>query len=102
LVFTNPAACIEIEAEQTKSKIGRPASVAFLFPTSLRSVRRRSRNMSRYPIVLKDYGIVAYFARGFRYNEQALVYSGLLARNAALTSEIAGFIAVYRLKDRPQ
>ena len=40
---------------------------------------RKSRNMSRYPIVLKDYGIVAYFARGFRYNEQALVYSGLLA-----------------------
>jgi len=35
--------------------------------------------MSRYPIVLKDYGIVAYFAAGFRYNEQALVYSGLLA-----------------------
>ena len=40
---------------------------------------RLSRNMSCYPIVLKDYGIVAYFARGFRYNEQALVYSGLLA-----------------------
>jgi hypothetical protein len=37
----------------------------------------KSRNMSRYPMVLKDYGIVAYFARGFRYNEQALVYSGL-------------------------
>jgi len=39
----------------------------------------KSRNMSRYPIVLKDYGIPSYFAAGFRYNEQALVYSGLLA-----------------------
>lgn len=35
--------------------------------------------MSRYPIVLKDYGIPSYFAPGFRYNKQALVYSGLLA-----------------------
>ena len=64
--------------------------------------RSKSRNMSRYPIVLKDYGIVAYFARGFRYNEQALVYSGLLAGNAALASENAAFTAAYRLKDRPQ
>ena len=64
--------------------------------------RERSRNMSRYPIVLKDYGIVAYFARGFRYNEQALVYSGLLACNAGLASENAAFTAAYRLKDRPQ
>jgi hypothetical protein len=62
----------------------------------------KSRNMSCYPIVLKDYGIVAYFAPGFRYNEQALVYSGLLARNAALASENAAFGAAYRLKDRPQ
>ena len=61
-----------------------------------------SRNMSRYPIVLKDYGIVAYFARGFRYNEQALVYSGLLACNAGLASRNAAFTAAYRLKDRPQ
>ena len=61
-----------------------------------------SRNMSRYPIVLKDYGIVAYFARGFRYNEQALVYSGLLACNAGLASENAAFTAAYGLKDRPQ
>jgi len=53
---------------------------------------------------------VAYFARGFRYNEQALVYSGLLACNAGSLSESAVFIAtfaaaftaVYRLKDRPQ
>src|SRR5579864_2969209 len=43
-----------------------------------RDGRKRSRNMSRYPIVLKDYGIPSYFAAGFRYNEQALVYSGLL------------------------
>jgi hypothetical protein len=61
-----------------------------------------SRNMARYPIVLKDYGIVAYFARGFRYNEQALVYSGLLACNAGLASENAAFTAAYGLKDRPQ
>jgi hypothetical protein len=61
-----------------------------------------SRNMSCYPIVLKDYGIVAYFARGFRYNEQALVYSGLLACNAGLTNENAAFTAAYGLKDRPQ
>lgn len=51
----------------------------------------KSRNMSRYPIVLKDYGIVAYFVPGIRYNEQALVYSGLLACNAALASENAAF-----------
>ena len=62
----------------------------------------KSRNMSRYPMVLKDYGIVAYFARGFRYNEQALVYSGLLACNAGLASENAAFTAAYGLKDRPQ
>src|SRR3954452_20983034 len=74
----------------------------------------KSRNMSRYPIVLKDYGIVAYFARGFRYNEQALVYSGLLACNAGSPSEgaaftatitasfSAAFTAAYGLKDRPQ
>src|SRR6478736_945983 len=61
-----------------------------------------SRNMARYPIVLKDYGIVAYFARGFRYNKQALVYSGLLACNAGLASENAAFTAAYGLKDRPQ
>jgi len=61
-----------------------------------------SRNMARYPIVLKDYGIVAYFARGFRYNEQALVYSGLLACNAGLASENAAFTAAYGLEDRPQ
>ena len=62
----------------------------------------KSRNMSCYPMGLKDYGIVAYFARGFRYNEQALVYSGLLACNAGLASENAAFTAAYGLKDRPQ
>ena len=62
----------------------------------------KSRNMSRYPMVLKDYGIVAYFARRFRYNEQALVYSGLLACNAGLASRNAAFTAAYGLKDRPQ
>ena len=49
--------------------------------------------MSRYPIVLKDYGIVAYFVPGFRYNEQALVYSGLLACNAGLASKHAAYAA---------
>ena len=58
--------------------------------------------MSRYPIVLKDYGIQSYFVPGFRYNEQALVYSGLLACNAALASENAPFTAAYGLKDRTQ
>ena len=61
----------------------------------------KSRNMSRYPIVLKDYGFPSYFAPGFRYNEQALVYSGLSACNAALASENAAFTAAYGLKDRP-
>src|SRR6185437_10542121 len=92
-VFANPAACIEIEAEQTKS-IGRKNKKNKKLETGkrqrreTRSVQRRSRNMSRYPIVLNDYGIVAYFARGFRYNEQALVYSGLLACNAGLPAEM--------------
>jgi hypothetical protein len=58
----------------------------------------KSRNMARYPIVLKDYGFPSYFARGFRYNEQALVYSGLLACSSAFASENAAF----RLKDRTQ
>ena len=45
----------------------------------IQQLASKSRNMSRYPIVLKDYGFPSYFAPGFRYNEQALVYSGLLA-----------------------
>jgi hypothetical protein len=47
-------------------------------------------------MVRKDYGIVAYFVPGFRYNEQALVYSGLLACNAGLASKHAGYRACYR------
>jgi hypothetical protein len=60
-----------------------------------RSIRmtKKSRNMSRYPIVLKDYGIPSYFVRRFRYNEQALVYSGLLACNAGLASKHAAYAA---------
>ena len=63
--------------------------------------------MSRYPIVLKDYGIPSYFVRGFRYNEQALVYSGLLAERripAALAGQNAAFAgknAAFQPEDRP-
>ena len=39
--------------------------------------------MSRYPMVLKDYGIPSYFVPRASYNKQALVYSGLLACGAA-------------------
>jgi hypothetical protein len=60
----------------------------------------KSRNMSRYPIVLKDYGIVAYFAPGFRYNEQALVYSGLLA-DRGIPAALAGENAAFQPEDRP-
>jgi hypothetical protein len=67
---TDPAACIEIR-RLSKQKQARSAENE--------DGRKRSRNMSRYPIVLKDYGFPSYFAPGFRYNEQALVYSGLLA-----------------------
>lgn len=56
-----------------------------------------SRNMSRYPIVLKDYGIPSYFVPRASYNKQALVYSGLLACGAHTTRENAA----YGLKDRP-
>ena len=58
----------------------------------------KSRNMACYPMVLKDYGFPSYFARRFRYNEQALVYSELLACSSAFASENAAF----RLKDRTQ
>ena len=60
----------------------------------------KSRNMSRYPIVLKDYGIPSYFARGFRYNEQALVYSGLLAERR-IPAALAGENAAFQPEDRP-
>jgi hypothetical protein len=56
-----------------------------------------NRNMSRYPIVLKDYVFPSYFAERFRYNGQALVYSGLLACGATFACESAAL----RLKDRP-
>jgi hypothetical protein len=59
---------------------------------------RASRNMSRYPIVLKDYGIRSYFVPRVRYNKQALVYSGLLAGSAAFNCESAAC----GLKDRTQ
>jgi hypothetical protein len=60
--------------------------------------KNMSRNMARYPMVLKDYGFPSYFVRRFRYNEQALVYSELLACSSAFASENAAF----RLKDRTQ
>jgi hypothetical protein len=41
-----------------------------------------ARNMARYPIVRKYYAFAANFPRLFRYNELALVYSGLLAKIA--------------------
>jgi len=62
--------------------------------------RKRSRNMSRYPIVLKDYGFPSYFAPGFRYNEQALVYSGLLA-DRGIPAALAGENAAFQPEDRP-
>jgi hypothetical protein len=39
-------------------------------------------NMARYPIVRKYYVFAANFPRLFRYNDLALVYSGLLAKTA--------------------
>jgi hypothetical protein len=54
--------------------------------------------MARYPIVRKDDVFPAKFAQEFIYNEQALVYSGLLAEIAAFRSGSA----VLRPKDRPQ
>jgi hypothetical protein len=39
--------------------------------------------MLNHPMVQKDYVFTPNFAPRFRYNEQALVYSGLLARNTA-------------------
>lgn len=46
--------------------------------------------MLNHPMVPKDYVFTANFAREFRYNEQALVYSGLLARNTAFSGGNAG------------
>ena len=50
-----------------------------------------ARNMACYPIVLKYYAFAANFPRLFRYNDLALVYSGLLAGTRCLW-----------LKDRPK
>jgi hypothetical protein len=41
-------------------------------------------------MVPKDYVFAANFAQQFRYNEQALVYSGLLARNTAFSGGNGG------------
>jgi hypothetical protein len=49
-------------------------------------------------MVRKYYGFPANFAPEFIYNEQALVYSGLLAEIAAFRSGSA----VLKPKDRPQ
>ena len=43
-----------------------------------------ARYMSGHPIVLKYYAIAANFPRLFRYNDVALVYSGLLAGTRCL------------------
>ena len=58
----------------------------------------KSRNMARYPMVLKDYDFAAKFVPQVRYNEQALVYSELLACSSAFARESAA----YGLKDRTQ
>jgi hypothetical protein len=43
--------------------------------------------MPRHPMVRKYYVFPSNFARRFRYNEQALVYSGLLAGSAVFAAE---------------
>jgi len=76
--------------------------------------------MLNHPIVRKDYVFAANFAREIRYNEQALVYSGLLAESAVLAArryecllhphgdaamigrDFGNFSAAFRPKDRPQ
>jgi hypothetical protein len=45
-------------------------------------------------MVLKDDAFPANFAQVSRYNEQALVYSGLLAGNAALASFCLLFLQI--------
>ena len=47
------------------------------------------RNMLNHPVVLKVYVFTPNFAREFRYNERALVYSGLLAARADFTGGTA-------------
>jgi hypothetical protein len=46
--------------------------------------------MLNHPMVQKDYVFTPNFAWEFRYNERALVYSGLLARNTAFADDGAG------------
>jgi hypothetical protein len=50
------------------------------------------RNMPRHPLVPKDYAFMPNFARDFRYTEQALVYSGLLAGSAAFAGGSVAFV----------
>jgi len=58
----------------------------------------KSRNMARYPMVRKDYGFPSKFVPRASYNEQALVYSELLACGAAFPRKNAAL----GLKDRTQ
>jgi hypothetical protein len=61
--------------------------------------------MFRHPVVPKYYAFPANFARLFRYNGQALVYSGLLAARAAYLGARAVFTganAYWWPKDRSQ
>jgi hypothetical protein len=57
-----------------------------------------SRNMARYPMVRKDYDFAAKFVPQASYNEEALVYSELLACGAHSTMGNAAL----GLKDRTQ
>ena len=99
-------------------QIGNPEQQEF-------STEHLSRNMLNHPMVHKDYVFTSNFAVYFRYNERALVYSGLLARNTAFfgrkrwyskvkaqllphatatapVGAAAGESVGFRLKDRPQ
>lgn len=58
--------------------------------------------MARYPMVRKDYDFAAKFLPQASYNEEALVYSELLACGGGLASENADFTAAFGLKDRTQ
>jgi len=61
--------------------------------------------MLRHPVVPKYYAFPPNFALRFRYNEQALVYSGLLAGRAAYLGGNAVYIGATAArwpKDRPQ
>ena len=60
-----------------------------------------TRNMLNHPVVRKVYVFAPNFAREFRYNERALVYSGLLAARADFTAEVPLLWAFRWSKDRP-